>query len=277
MAKRIIKTVTAGAMLATAMTLSPPVLAQNGVSQPTPLPSALPSSASALPSAPVTTTTTTTTTAPLPVKPTVAPGATLMPPPGTTVVLPGVVPPPGDAGALGQTPPMPHAVQDAVNGLQKTDPINLDDMIRAQDAINRLDLLLEIEKRQTELKKLRDDRTKPASLGMGIPASALSPLPMKPASMPPMPKPAAMGSSEAKSSDDYSLKRIIGSDGRYSAIISTGNNKVVSVRAGQKMPDGSKVTSVTLTSVSLMKGRKSKTLTIPSDSYVVRGSESATE
>ena len=192
---------------------------------------------------------------------------------------------------------MPSAVQDAVTRLQKVDQINLDDMIRAQDAINRLDLLLEIEKRQTELKKVRDERNKPSAsaaaaglLGSAIPASALN-LP-KPPSLPASDVPSFSQSSStsftskssfsSKKPEDtsgpsskYSIKRISGTDGRYFAVINTDDNASQSVHAGDKLPDGTIVKSITLTKVSLIKDKKSKDLTIPSDSYIVRESISS--
>ncbi|MBY0428578.1 MAG: hypothetical protein K2Q32_05105 [Alphaproteobacteria bacterium] len=205
----------------------------------------------------------------------------------------------GLGGGLTATPVMPSAVQDAVTRLQKVDQINLDDMIRAQDAINRLDLLLEIEKRQTELKKVRDERNKPAAsavaaaglLGSAIPASALN-LP-KITSLPAADTPSVSSSSsssftskssfsskksEADSggpSSKYSIKRISGTDGRYFAVINTDDNASQSVHSGDKLPDGSIVKSITLTNVSLIKDKKSKNLTIPSDSYIVRESTSS--
>jgi type IV pilus biogenesis protein PilP len=193
---------------------------------------------------------------------------------------PGALPPPGSP--LNSSPATPKIVQEAVTGLQKTDPINLDDMVRAQDAINRLDLLLEIEKRQTELKKIRDERNKP-TLSAGIPASALglpktpgaaAPAPVssapRPVTLPVTPPPAASPIS------NYILKRIMGSEGRYAAVLDDGG-KTISVRPGETLPDGSKVKTVTLTSISIEKDKKSKTLTIPSDSYIVRGSEAVTQ
>lgn len=193
---------------------------------------------------------------------------------------------------------MPSAVQDAVTRLQKVDQINLDDMIRAQDAINRLDLLLEIEKRQTELKKVRDERNKPAAsastaaaslLGSAIPASALN-LPKPAASLPVADTPSAPPASssfssksfssskkeESGPSSKYSIRRITGTDGRYFAVINTEDNASQTVHVGDKLPDGTIVKSITLTKVSLIKDKKSKELTIPTDSYIVRESGGST-
>jgi type IV pilus biogenesis protein PilP len=200
---------------------------------------------------------------------------------------------------LTTSPATPQIVQDAMTRLQKVDQINLDDMIRAQDAINRLDLLLEIEKRQTELKKIRDERNKPAVtaavaaglLGSAIPASALN-LPKLSMDSPASSSASASsipaytpkssrssGSSESSSgpSDKYSIKRITGADGRYFAVVNTDDNGSQTVHAGDKLPDGSLVKSVSLTSVSLFKDKKSKTLTIPTDSYIVRESGSSSQ
>lgn len=191
---------------------------------------------------------------------------------------------------------MPSAVQDAVTRLQKVDQINLDDMIRAQDAINRLDLLLEIEKRQTELKKVRDERNKPAAstaaaaglLGSAIPASALNLPKLSSNSVTDNPSSSSSNSftsrpaapvkkpeSETGPSQKYSIKRISGTDGRYFAVISTDDSSSQTVNTGDKLPDGSIVKSISLTSVSLFKDKKSKNLTIPSDSYIVRESNSS--
>jgi type IV pilus biogenesis protein PilP len=208
--------------------------------------------------------------------------------------------PTGLAGTSGNglttSPIMPSAVQDAMTRLQKVDQINLDDMIRAQDAINRLDLLLEIEKRQTELKKIRDDRNKPAAstlLGSAIPASALnlpkiSSLPLTPTDTPASsssftPKPSFKSSSSGSSSsnsgpsDKYGIKRISGTDGRYFAVINTDDSSSQTVHTGDKLPDGSVVKSISLTSVSLFKDKKSKNLTIPTDSYIVRETGNSTQ
>ena len=179
----------------------------------------------------------------------------------------------------------PKIVQDAVTGLQKTDPINLDDMIRAQDAINRLDLLLEIEKRQSELKKIRDESNKPAAsslLGNSIPASALNlpaassrPAPSAPSSEPsPPPAPKKVTPPPASEpSEKYSIRRIIGSSGQYMALINTGEDRPQTIKAGDKLSDGSIVKSIGLTNVVLTKDKKSKILAIPTDSYIVRESE----
>jgi type IV pilus biogenesis protein PilP len=206
-------------------------------------------------------------------------------PDGADATVPGSPPGPGiptPPTPLNSTSATPKIVQEAVTGLQKTDPINLDDMVRAQDAINRLDLLLEIEKRQSELKKIRDERNK-VNLTLGIPSSALN-LPRGPAApAAPAPAPAPVAAPMTiqlppppSPISNYVLKRIMGSEGRYAAVLDDGG-RALSVRPGETLPDGSKVKTVTLTSISIEKDKKSKTLTIPSDSYIVRGSEVVTQ
>lgn len=245
------------------------------------------------PGAGVTTSTTTTTTTGTVPPTTASSSSVIVPVTSTTSTLPvGSALSGATKDGLTTSPAMPTAVQDAMTRLQKVDQINLDDMIRAQDAINRLDLLLEIEKRQTELKKVRDERNKPAAsataaaaaglLGSAIPAAALN-LPKitvpdapsssssssgssSPSFTPPKPK-----SSEGPS-EKLSIKRISGTDGRYFAVINTDDNSSQTVHVGDKLPDGTLVKAITLTSVSLFKDKKSKNLTIPSDSYIVRES-----
>ena len=231
--------------------------------------------------------------------PSVSSSSVIVPVTSSGSTLNGVSGLPGQGGGLTSTPLMPSAVQDALTRLQKVDQINLDDMIRAQDAINRLDLLLEIEKRQTELKKVRDERNKPAAaaaaaaglLGSAIPASALN-LP-KVSSLPVVDMPSSPPSSSSFSSKSsfspgkkadgessgpsskYSIKRISGTDGRYFAVINTEDNSSQTVHSGDKLPDGSLVKSISLTNVALFKDKKSKNLTIPSDCYMVRESSSS--
>lgn len=219
--------------------------------------------------------------------PSTVPGAT---PGGLPVVVggaSGAIPGAAPKSNLLESPVTPQVVTDAVTGLQKTDPINLDDMIRAQDAINRLDLMLEIEKRQGELKKLRDERTKPASspFSSPLPAAALD-LPPVIANPAPVKRVSSSdddgddfrpsSSSSSGSLDKYSLKRITGSNGRYAAVLANGD-RVESVRQGDTLTGDVKVKSVSLTEVTLVKGKKSKTLTIPSDSYIVRETSGITK
>lgn len=204
--------------------------------------------------------------------------------PGASGMLPGS--PATSPNNLQGNVPQPQIVKDAVSGLQKTDPINLDDMIRAQDAINRLDLMLEIEKRQLELKKIQDEKSKPAmpSMNMGIPASALN-LPAMSAISPQVSKPVRVkhddeddgeSSSSSGSLDKLTLENVTGSNGRYTATIKDGD-KEYTVRAGDSVGSKIKVRSVSLTSATLVKGKKSRTIKISSDAYIVRGRESAAQ
>ncbi len=248
------------------------------------------------PGAGTTTSTTTTTTIGTVPTSTTSTSSVIVPVTSTTSTLPVGGPVGGkvdSGGGLTMSPVMPSAVQDAMTRLQKVDQINLDDMIRAQDAINRLDLLLEIEKRQTELKKVRDERNKPAVtaaaaaaaasglLGSAIPASALNLPKIAATEAPPPPSSSSSSSSsftppKPKSSEGpsekLSIRRISGTDGRYFAVINMDDNSSRTVNVGDKLPDGTIVKEITLTSVSLLKDKKSKNLTIPSDSYIVRES-----
>ncbi|MDX1922129.1 MAG: type IV pilus biogenesis protein PilP [Alphaproteobacteria bacterium] len=241
-----------------------------------------------------TSTTTTTTTGTTPTSSAIVP----VPSSSTTLPITGAAAA-AAGGGLNMSPQTPSAVTDAMARLQKVDQINLDDMVRAQDAINRLDLLLEIEKRQTELKKVRDERNKPSVasataaaaglLGSAIPAAALNlpkiPVADTPAVTPSFTPKASSSSSSSSSStssksssgpsEKLSIRRISGTDGRYFAVINLEDNSTQTVHAGDKLPDGSLVKSITLTSVSLIKDKKSKNLTIPTDSYIVRESTGA--
>lgn len=215
----------------------------------------------------------------VPASPTPVTVETGSPAPSPTMASPSTFGASASGSGITQPLATPQMVEDTIKRLQKVDPINLDDMVKAQDAINRLDLLLEIEKRQSEIKKLRDERNKASTsnlLGAAIPASALglpakaaAPVPVykEPASTVSVSKPASSGSS-----DGYALRRITGTDGRYLALIDLGDDKTRTVRLGETLPDDSKVTSITLTQVTLSKKGKKKTLMIPSDIFIVHES-----
>lgn len=286
------------------LVFSAPVFAQSTPNLPAPAPAA---SASALPGSP---------TLPSPTKPSTpsAPNNQVLlpvPAPATpsSQQLPGVQPaavpsgsapaaafvPPGGVGVApaananpkpdlsNQTVAMPAAVDDAVRRLQKTDMVNMDDMARAQDAVNRLDLLLEIQKRQNDLNKLIEERKK-ASTSSLFPAGML-PIP-KAALMPDradmmanniqkihLPK-NNFGDSDSES---YSVLRVTGVNGIYAVLIQTGGqtgsddkDKTKLVHVGDTLPDGSKVKLISLTRVVLAKGKKLITLSPASNDYIVR-------
>lgn len=137
---------------------------------------------------------------------------------------------------------IPTAVTDVVGDLKRAEKnVTLEDVARAQDALARLDLLLDIEKKINEIEKVRDERKSigksmardsSASGGFGqIPASALSlPLaggspnspfrPTTPTVTTPAKPVVTVPTTPRASADGYAVEQITGSNGRYRAVIS---------------------------------------------------------
>lgn len=197
----------------------------------------------------------------------------------------------GGAGMLsagaGSTPAnanIPTAVTDVVNDLKRAEKnVTLEDVARAQDALARLDLLLDIEKKINEIERTRDERKnigksfsrESSSGGFGqVPASALN-LPLggsglgggmtspfraattsassKPivATPPPAPKP---------TTDGYKVEQINGSNGMFRAVISD-NGKKNTLGVGDKL-GAFTVSNISAKGVTLTNDKDRKVLTV---------------
>jgi type IV pilus biogenesis protein PilP len=136
---------------------------------------------------------------------------------------------------------IPDSVKDVVKHLDKTpDDVTLEDINSARQAIAKIDALIEIEKRLAELEKIRQQRGMGTSLSAAIPASALQPPPSfasTPATHSAKQMPAAEKSVE--------ISRIVGREGHYSAVVKLSDNETKTVQAGDHLPDGSTVVSIT--------------------------------
>lgn len=191
------------------------------------------------------------------------------------------------ASSAPSSPNIPSAVTDVVTDLKRAEKnVTLEDVARAQDALARLDLLLDIEKKINEIEKTRDERKSigkslsresnssfgqiPASAlnlpisgntgGMTSPfraataAPAIAPKPSVPAvTPPPAPKPSA---------DGYKVEQINGSNGRYRAVISEGSKKNT-VSVGEKL-GAFTVSNISATGVTLSNDKDRKVLTVES-------------
>ena len=200
-------------------------------------------------------------------KPTAAlPNPSIMPAQDTTL------PPPPRLEKAGKTfdavdIKTPESVKDVVRKLSAVDNVTLEDLNSARQAVAKIDALIEIEKKITELDKLRQEHEGSGSkpLASAIPASAINALPTPvmpsfPSANPPpnnnfannqAAMPVAMNSSSE-------INRIIGAAGRYSAIIKSGDQlKTVSV--GDRL-DGGTVTSISSTGVMVEQGKTSHTI-----------------
>lgn len=203
-------------------------------------------------------------------------------PVGPNAAAPSAVPPVDPLSPMGEGPVIPPSTKDVVTGLQGAKIVSLEDVTKAQDSLARLQLLLEIEEKLLQIEKVRNDRKKEASgggiAGM-IPAATLQMAP--PPVVDQMPAPSSRGAVKRyRPSDDevdepemkaYKVDQITGVEGRYQALMSSEGGKVIPVRAGDKLPDGTMVRSVTLQGVMVKHGRKTELLSVQTSSRLITG------
>ncbi|MDR3424640.1 MAG: type IV pilus biogenesis protein PilP [Alphaproteobacteria bacterium] len=152
------------------------------------------------------------------------------------------------------------------------------DLNAARQTITRIEAMIDIEKRLIELEKLKKERSgayssaalvDAKSLAGAVPASALTP-------MPPISR-SHKSESGAKEQEDfaernknpvaaapYELSRIYGVNGKYMAVLKSSGNKSKTVRVGDRISDGSTVTSITESSVTIGGRGNTHTLNINS-------------
>jgi type IV pilus biogenesis protein PilP len=173
------------------------------------------------------------------------------------------------------SPKMPDSVKSVVKRLNTaTEGVTLDDLNSAREAVAKLDMLIDIEKRLKDLADLRQEREEKSMAG-AIPASALGlrgglPPPVQPfpASMemenrpPPMPVVATA---------NVEVTRIVGAAGRYMATVKVNDGKSMTVRQGDKLSDGSVVQDITSRSVTLVRDKKTHTVNVKDIAVVFNG------
>ena len=174
---------------------------------------------------------------------------------------------------------MPDKVPESVKGVIKrlnaeTENVTLEDLNTAREAVAKLDMLIDIEKRLNDLTKLRQEREE-QSISTMLPATALgmqnAPAPittmfpqqnqMPIAPQPPFPV----------SSGEIEIKHIAGATGRYTAFIKTGDDKTKMVRVGDRLSDGSVVKEITSRGMVTEKGKERRSVQIKDTAVVFNG------
>lgn len=263
--------------------------------------------------APATVTTTTTTVAEDPVATgvnTVAPGAvqtaaTIAPPPPaavdappvttvtttTTAAVPPVpapppamvVPAPAVTSTITNAPAgMPSVVGEVMQNLQQSqNNLSLNDVAKAQDALVRLNLMLDIEKKMGDLKKVQDERNGVSNTGGGmaamtpfgapnltgamqVPASALA-LPEPAVATAPAPErrhTSRPADDTASAASDYTVEQISGTNGNLVAVLLSSDGTRKNVRVGDTVGSRLKVASISGSGVQLQGPKGSKTIAI---------------
>jgi type IV pilus biogenesis protein PilP len=162
--------------------------------------------------------------------------------------MPGIAPATSKKDDLLQNVKIPDSVKTVVKQLTvTTKDMTLNDLNAAREAVAKLDALLDIEKRLTDLEKIRKEREGGRSFAEAIPASALMPpggagaMPRQTNAMPMPP-----------SSPD--VERIEGTNGHYAAVVKSGTASKI-VHVGDRLDDGSTVLAITADGMELEKGK----------------------
>ncbi|HBM91176.1 MAG TPA: hypothetical protein DD400_04805 [Rhodospirillaceae bacterium] len=154
---------------------------------------------------------------------------------------------------------VPSSVKDVVERLNETtDDLTLDDLNAARAAVAKLEALLDIEKKLTDIAKVRQDREEVENPPVvdPVPMSALyQPPPM--GAMPPVTRSFSKGGPK-----EVDIERITGAAGRYAATYKDGMGEKHTIRKGDKMKDGSLVKAISRRGVTLSKNKKLVTLRV---------------
>lgn len=236
-----------------------------------------------------------TSTVPGPISPTAASASPALPP---SIALPSASssdaakakdPKKAESDIPAPSPKVPDSVKNVINHLNNaTQDVTLEDLNSAREAVVKLDVLIDIEKRLNDLAGLRREREEknatavaaalPASaLGLSrpgvpsLPMAALPTMPVTPSLLPTAPKVVAPVVPPGPVAVD--VLRITGSRGNYSALLrESGGSKDISgkdsgakdkrVRAGDKLSDGTEVRSISKNGVTLVKDKKTRTIQV---------------
>lgn len=165
------------------------------------------------------------------------------------------------------SPKVPASVKGVVKRLNTaTKDVTIEDLNSAREAVIKLDVLIDIEKRLNDLTTLRQEREeKEGSFSGDIPAGALGgkmpppslSLSAFPNSTPPSVPPVSMPL--IVSEQEIDVTKIMGAAGRYVASIKTASGESRQVKAGDKLPDGSIIDSVSRHGVTVLFPSKKKT------------------
>jgi hypothetical protein len=184
----------------------------------------------------------------------------------------------GDDG-LGSLPEkVPGGVKSVVKRLNSaTKDVTIDDLNAAREAVVKLDVLIDIEKRLNDLTTLRLEREEKSNdLSMAIPDSALGGRMGKkvgfPPAVAPMPAPVAQPVQPVIIPEKkIEVSRIVGASGRYVATIKDGDGTSRQIREGDKLADGSTVDYISRDGVTATSASKKKSTVQVKDINAVFG------
>jgi type IV pilus biogenesis protein PilP len=174
---------------------------------------------------------------------------------------------PGIAG--GEDVKTPDAVKNVMKRLNSsTSNITLEDLNAAREAVARVDMLIELEKKLKDLSEIRKDHKGSDPFENALPASALGvkfPLQPQPTVAPIQTAnnfPSAIPTAYGASTGDVVVERIIGAGGRYTAMVKVNDGKVTQARVGDELSNGSTVKAISDQGVTVEKDKKIKTIKV---------------
>ena len=139
------------------------------------------------------------------------------------------------------------SVKNVIKRLDKSvENVTAGDLNSARQAIARVDILIELEKKLAELDKVRSEKEE-KSAAASIPASSLNPMgggvptiPQPTAYIPPQMPVMAMPAP----SPSFTVSRISGAAGTYSAVLAMADGADKTVRVGDALSDNEKVVDI---------------------------------
>jgi hypothetical protein len=144
----------------------------------------------------------------------------------------------------------------------------LEDLNSAREAIAKLDVLIDLEKRISDLAQLRQDREKasisPLSAAALMPKNVQSPLPVRPIEPIEPVRHIEPVKAMVSSPDKVYVDRIFGTEGNYTAKIRIGANAPQTVREGDKVSDGGIVRAILPSGVRIVHGTQDRTYSVTS-------------
>ena len=142
-----------------------------------------------------------------------------------------------------------------------SDNLTIEDLNSARQTVARIDAMIEVEKRMAELEKLRGERSSggaaPAALASAIPASALTPPPSI----------STFRTAEEMHphfSTGMSVTRVVGTEGKYSAVLKLGNGEQRTVKVGDQVSGNVLVRWISPSAVGVEEGNETRVLHIKS-------------
>lgn len=155
--------------------------------------------------------------------------------------------------------------RDVVKRLDSSpDSMTMEDLNSARQAVARLDAMIDVEKRLAELEKVRGagGNSSSHSLAAAIPASALAPMPSTSPAAAPAPAHVVEKEKPKSGIAGIEVSRIVGADGKYSAVLKMPGGEMKPVRPGDVITDHATVRWISSSTVLVEEYGETHTLRI---------------